>query len=235
LSPIKAKKSLLRTLVNGVNLLRHEDGIVQLRITWRGGLVTETSLRLRIQSLRQTGLEKEIVARIQQLAEEGLANDAIAMRLNEEGFGPCRGVAFTEQIVLKWKARFGIEHKLAKVRRGNLPAGYTVREMARLINVDPSWIYRAISVGKIEVSRDSEYACYLFPRQDAAVEAMRELKDGASAVRSPSERCSEMDELRGTRKGNPLTAARNRGTQPMNQPTKLASSRPTPLAIHRCI
>jgi len=173
----EAKKSLLRTLISGVNLLRHEDGMVQIRIAWRGGLVTETSLRLPVQSLRQAGLEKEIVPRIQQLAEEGLANDAIAIRLNEEGFHPCRGEAFTEQIVLKLKARFGIEHKLAKVRRGNLPAGYTVREMARLIKVDPSWIYRGISVGKIEVSRDPEYACYLFPRQAAAVEAMRDLKE----------------------------------------------------------
>jgi DNA invertase Pin-like site-specific DNA recombinase len=171
----EAKKSLLRTLVSGVNVLRHDDGMVQLRIAWRGGLVTETSLRVPVRSLQQTGLEKEFVARIQQLAEEGLGNDAIATRLNAEEFRPCRGQAFTEQIVAKLKARFGIEHKLAKVRRGNLPTGYTVREMARLIKVDPSWIYRAISVGKIEVSRDPEYACYLFPRQDGAVDAMREL------------------------------------------------------------
>jgi hypothetical protein len=77
----EAKKSLLRTLVSAVNVLRHEDGIVQLRIVWRGGLVTETSLRLPVQSLRQAGLEKEIVSRIQQLAEEGLANHAIATKL----------------------------------------------------------------------------------------------------------------------------------------------------------
>jgi DNA invertase Pin-like site-specific DNA recombinase len=174
----EAKKSLLRTLVNGVHVLRQSDGTAQVRIVWRGGLVTETTLQLRMQTLRQTPLEKEIVAKIQQLAEEGLGNATIAAHLNEHGFRPCRGEKFTEQIVLKMKARFGIELKLQKVRRGNLEAGYTVREMAQLLKIDPSWIYRAIGVGRIEVARDAEYGCYLFPRASSTIARMKELKDG---------------------------------------------------------
>jgi hypothetical protein len=174
----EAKKSLLRTLVNGVHVLRQLDGTAQVRIVWRGGLVTETSLQLRMRTLRQTPLEKEIVARIQQLAEEGLGNATIAAHLNEHGLRPCRGEQFTEQIVLKLKARFGIELKLQKVRRGNLKAGYTVREMAQLLKTDPSWIYRAIGVGQIEVARDAEYGCYLFPRASSTIARMKELKDG---------------------------------------------------------
>jgi DNA invertase Pin-like site-specific DNA recombinase len=174
----EAKKSLLRTLVNGVHVLRQHDGTAQLRIVWRGGLVTETSLQLPIRTLRQTALEKEIGAKIQQLAEEGLGNAAIAARLNDEGLRPCRGELFTEQIVLKTKARLGIVLKLEQVRRGNLDAGYTVREMAGFLKVDPSWIYRAIGVGQIELGKHPEYGCYLFPRNSSAIARMKELKDG---------------------------------------------------------
>ena len=39
------KKSLLRTLVHGVNLFRQPDGMVQIRIIWPGGLVSERLVR----------------------------------------------------------------------------------------------------------------------------------------------------------------------------------------------
>jgi DNA invertase Pin-like site-specific DNA recombinase len=174
----EAKKALLRTLVNGVHVLRQPDGTAQIRIVWRGSLVTETSLQLPVRTLRQTPLEQAIIAQVQQLAEEGLGNAAIAACLNEKGLRPCRRKTFTAQIVLKLKARCGIEDKLQQVRRGNLEAGYTVREMARFLKVDPSWIYRAIGVGQIEVARDPEYACYLFPRKPSAIAHMKEFKDG---------------------------------------------------------
>jgi hypothetical protein len=50
--------------------------------------------------------------------------------------------------------------------------------MAQQLDVDPQWIYRGITKGRIEISKDSGHGCYLFPRTKAAVARMRQLKCG---------------------------------------------------------
>jgi DNA invertase Pin-like site-specific DNA recombinase len=174
----EAKKQLLRTLVTGVNLRREDDGIVQIRIVWCGGLVSECRIRQAVSSRRRSELEKKIVARIEQLAEQGLRDEGLAARLNEEGYYPCRGAAFTRQIVLKLRCRYGIRVGLGRLRRGDQPHGYTITAMARLIEVDPSWIYRALYDGRIRMERDVHFGCYVFPRTQHAVQEMKRLRKG---------------------------------------------------------
>jgi hypothetical protein len=174
----EARKQLLRTLITGVNLRRDDEGVVQVRIVWRGGLVSETSVRLAVSTRRHLEVERRIVARIGQLADQGLRDEAIADHLNREGYFPCRGGRFTATIVLKLRCRHQIRLGLGKLRRGEHPAGYTIREMARLIGIDPSWIYRGIGRGKIHISRDERFGCYLFPRTREAIRQMEQLKSG---------------------------------------------------------
>src|SRR5207245_2399584 len=50
----EAKKQLLRTIVTGVNLRRQEDGLVQIRIVWCGGLVSECTIRQPVSTRRRT-------------------------------------------------------------------------------------------------------------------------------------------------------------------------------------
>jgi DNA invertase Pin-like site-specific DNA recombinase len=174
----EAKKQLLRTLVMGVNLARAGDGMVQIRIVWRGGLVSERRVRLPVSTRRRTELEARIVARIDQLAVEGLRDLAIAEQLNREGYYPCRGAAFTVQIVLKLRCRYKIHLGLGRLRRGELPKGYTITAMAELLKVDPGWIYRGIRQGQIRIVRDVLFGCYLFPHTRAAIRQMKQLKSG---------------------------------------------------------
>ena len=154
---VEAKKQLLRTLVTGVNLRRDDEGIVQVRIVWRGGLVSETSVRLSVSTRRHSEVERRIVARIDQLADQGLRDEAIADRLNREGYFPCRGDRFTAMIVLKLRCRHRIRVGLGKLRQGQRPPGYTIGEMARLIGIDPSWISRRITRGRILLEKDARY------------------------------------------------------------------------------
>ncbi len=105
-------------------------------------------------------------------------DEAIAARLQAEGHYPCRSTAFTPQIVLKLRSRHGIRLGRATVRAGGLPDVYTVREVARLLGVDPSWIYRAIGDERILVAKDARYGCYLFAHKEATIEALRQLKAG---------------------------------------------------------
>jgi len=174
----EARKRLLRTLVTGVNLRRHDDGQVQIRIVWRGGLVSERTIRLPVSTRRRTEVERRIVARIEQLAQEGLRDEALAERLNQEGYFPCRGATFTPQIVLKLRCRYGIRVGLGRLRRGDQPHGYTITAMARLLGVDPAWIYRGLREGRICMERDRHFGCYLFPHTRSAVRQMQQLRKG---------------------------------------------------------
>jgi hypothetical protein len=172
-----ARKSLLRTLITQVNLLRESDGRVQIRIVWQGQLVTETSARLRAFSFRDAKIEQRVAERIRELSREGLNSKRIAERLNDEGFHPCRGEQFTEIIVTKLKRRFGILSNAAQARCGNLPFAYTLPEVARRIDRHPSWISRKIHQGAITIRLDPAYGCYLFPKTQHTIDQITKLKN----------------------------------------------------------
>jgi hypothetical protein len=150
----EGKKSLLRTLVEGVNQAREDNGMVRVRVVWRGGPVSERGVRLPVSTRRRSEIEARIVARIEQLATEGLRDIAIAESLNQEGYFPCRGATFTPGIVLKLRCQHGIHVGLGRLRRGELPRGYTITAMARLLGIDPGWIYRRLHEGRICIARD---------------------------------------------------------------------------------
>jgi hypothetical protein len=152
--------------------------MVHIRIVWRGGLVSETHVRVPVHSLQYSDTEREVAERIRHLSGEGLNGQRIAQQLNAEGLVPCRGGAFTTQIVTKLKQRYRIRSNYAKARGGNLPAAYTVREMAKRIGIDPSWIYRKIGHGAIRIAKDPRHGCYLFPRSKQSVTQMSRLKKG---------------------------------------------------------
>lgn len=178
----EARKSLLRTLVERVNLLRDEDGLCQIRVVWRGGLVTETRVRVPVHSLRYSKTEKQVAARSRQLTEQGQSLQEIVDVLNAEGYRPCRGGAFTKQIVNKLKRRYHIVSNLEQLRRGKaLTGAYTIKEMAQLVEIDPSWFYRKIRNGTIRIKKDPVYGCYLFPRTNQCVGQLKQLKKGKLA------------------------------------------------------
>lgn len=178
----EARKSLLRTLVQRVNLLRDKDGVCQIRIVWRGSLVTETRVRVPVHSLRYSQTEKEIAGKIRQLTEQGHRIQDIVDVLNSEGHRPCRGGAFTHQIVNKLKHRYHIVSNLEQLRQGEvLASAYTIKEMAQLVKIDSSWFYRKIRTGSIRIKKDPVYGCYLFPRTNQCVGQLKQLKKGKLA------------------------------------------------------
>ncbi len=172
-----ARKSLLRTFVTQVNLLRGPDGVVQVRIVWQGRLVTETQVRLRAFTLRDTEVERQTAERIRDLADAGLNSESISVELNQEGRHPCRGESFTAGIVAKLMRRYGILSNKSQARRGNLSFAYTMTEIARLIDRHPSWISRRIHQGAIEISADPIYNCYLFPKTQTIINQLQQLRD----------------------------------------------------------
>jgi hypothetical protein len=176
--PTETRKELLRSLVAGVNLSRDDPGVVRIRIAWRGGLVGECVIGVPVHTIRDTERERQILARIRRGVDLGRDDATIAGDLNREGLPPCRGISFTDRSVLKIRRRHQILRGLERLRRGERPPGYTLREMAERIGVDPSWISRTISRGQILLEKDACYGCYLSPKTSSSVEQMRRLKSG---------------------------------------------------------
>jgi hypothetical protein len=188
--PIEARRTLLRTLVTGVNLNREEPGVVRIRIAWRGGLVGERVIGVPVCTIRDSDRERDVLTRIRDQVDTGRGDAAIAEALNREGFRPCRGTAFTAEIVLKLRRRHQIWRGLARLRRGERPPGHTLGEVARLIGIDPSWISRRITRGQIVLEKDPRYGCYLFPKSRSTIAQMENLKSGkVLQVSFPKEHC----------------------------------------------
>ena len=135
-----------------------------------------------VHSLRYSDTEKRVAERIRELTEKGTSNGQIIAILNQEGYVPCRGGSFTPQIVSKLKMRYGIVSNLEQLRRGKkVTTAYTIRDIAKLIENDPSWIYRKISNGLIRIEKDPIYGCYLFPQNKNCVDQLKRLKKGTLA------------------------------------------------------
>lgn len=189
--PVAARKALLRTLVTGVNLNREELGVIRIRIAWRGGLVGERLIGVPVHTIRGTERESEILARIRRGVDLGHDDATIAEELNREGLQPCRGTSFTDKSIFKIRLRHRILRGLERLRRGERPPGYTLREMAELIGIDPSWISRKISRGQILLEKDACYGCYLFPKSRSTIAQMKKLKSGqVLQVSFPREHCN---------------------------------------------
>jgi DNA invertase Pin-like site-specific DNA recombinase len=174
---VEARRRLLRTLIQGVNLRRDNNGIAQVRIVWQGGLVTETAVAVPVSSLRFSDREQQIIKRIKELVEARRTDQQIAEQLNAEKYLPCRGGVFTWRIVLKMRRRHGLRLRIGQVREGNLAEGYTIRELATLLGVDTSWFYGRITDKHIEIAKHPAYGCYLFPRNPRTVQQLQRLKN----------------------------------------------------------
>ncbi len=181
---IDAKRSLLSTLITQVNLLRDADGVVQIRIVWRGNLVTETRIQVPVHSLRYSQQEQRVADTIRQFAAQGATTKAIIAALNDDDdLHPCRAGSFTPQIVNKIKSRYSIVSNREHLRRGDVTISncYTVAQMAEQLQIDPSWFYRKISCGAIRIRKDKTYGCYLIPKSRECLRQLDRLKRGTLA------------------------------------------------------
>ena len=79
----------------------------------------------------------------------------------------------------KLKHRYHIVSNLEQLRQGKaLTSSYTIKEMAQLVEIDPSWFYRKIRNGLIRIKKDPLYGCYLFPRTKQSIAQLKQLKTG---------------------------------------------------------
>jgi hypothetical protein len=76
-----AKRALLRAMIRTVNLLRNAEGVAQVRIVWKGGLVTDVNTPVPVHSLRYSEMEQRVAETIRELTAQGATQDKIQVEV----------------------------------------------------------------------------------------------------------------------------------------------------------
>ena len=118
-----------------------------------------------------------MVARVEQLWQDGGTDAQIAEQLSAEGFRSARSTTLSTATVLKirqrhhWVSRYH-QHRLAE----QIDGWWTVHGLARQLNVDRDWFYVRIKSGFLrapDVIRQPPYGNYLIRNDADLIERLR--------------------------------------------------------------
>jgi DNA invertase Pin-like site-specific DNA recombinase len=156
------KKALLRSLIARIVLTRPSPDTVAVRIVWVSGHYSLVYAHPPIFRTRDVARYEEMVARLEQLWQQGLSDAQIADRLTVEGFRSARSTTVQPKVVQKIRLDQGWQ----RTRPQNQPLfevdGYlTIRGLARRLGVNRDWVYHRICTEQI----DPEYVTR-HPRRD---------------------------------------------------------------------
>jgi len=171
------RKQLLRSLIARVILQRIAPDRVQVRIVWVSGHFSDGVVIPPIhRQAAVTGYEA-MVARIEQLWQEGYTDTAIAAALTAEGFRSARSSSVSTITVFKlrhqhhWVSRYHLHRQATRIN------GYwTIHGLAQALDVDRNWLYRRIARGTLSAPaliRTEPYGTYLIKDDPQLIECLR--------------------------------------------------------------
>lgn len=176
------RKKLLRALITRVHLNKIDgEGQAEVRIAWRGMAVTDLNVHIRAFTRRGSMVERRILKRMRELVSEGNTDTQIADTLNQEGYVSCRQASsFGAAGVLRFRLRHGLISAVEQARKRGVRGHYTLPEVAKILDVHPSWLYKRIGEGTIRIDKHPIYKCYLFEKKQKPVNQLRALRRGVS-------------------------------------------------------
>jgi len=172
------KKALLRCLIDKVVVHRSQRDYLQTRIIWKGGDTTTADLPIPVGSLRELTNGDELEARILEMSQQGLEDEAIAEQLTQEGFRSPLRPTLLPSTVKTIRLRQGIFRVSGQSHPRRIPGYLTVSQIALALNLSPHWIYDRIHNGIIAVERDESTKLYLFPDGPETLSQFEQLKAG---------------------------------------------------------
>jgi DNA invertase Pin-like site-specific DNA recombinase len=109
-TPIQDRQAIIRSLVERITVaVRGRTEWVDVTIGWFGGLETRYEIRRPVRKYEQLSNYKALRARMVELRRGGATTEAIAVRLNREGFYPSHGPAqFNRHVVNQFLRRQGL-------------------------------------------------------------------------------------------------------------------------------
>jgi DNA invertase Pin-like site-specific DNA recombinase len=173
------KKALLRCLIDKVVIHRLVPDRVQTRIVWRGGDTTTLEIPVPVGSFADLSTAADMEQIILNLSRQGQSDEDIAAHLTVLGhrspMDPQRVLPNTVKIV---RLKHGIFQKRSQSHPRRIKGYLTVPQIAKALDISPSWVYDRIHNGRIQIVKDADTRLFLFPDKPSTLESFKDLRDG---------------------------------------------------------
>jgi DNA invertase Pin-like site-specific DNA recombinase len=172
------RKALLRCLVEKVVLDRGEHDVARVRIVWRGGVVSEIDVKMRVGSVARLTRGDEMQQRVIELARTRMHDDEIAGILTCEGHrSPNCADKVLPITVQRIRYRAGLKGLVEQRTRWRHAADLlSAQELAGVLGIPVNWLYVQIRQGRLLIDRHRSGA-HLFANTPPVIEAVRKLRN----------------------------------------------------------
>jgi DNA invertase Pin-like site-specific DNA recombinase len=172
------QKAFLRCLVDKVVVYRSAPDTLQVRIIWRGGDTSATTLPVTVGSLARLSSAKEMEKEILRLAKLGKADDEIAALLTQQGHRSPKHATVLPSTVRILRLRHRLLRKRSQSHPRHIAGHLTVSQLAQALGITVHWIYDRIHNGTIQIALDPTTNLYLFPDQPKTITLFKQLRAG---------------------------------------------------------
>jgi len=173
------KKALLRCLIDKVVIHRITPEQVQTRIVWKGGATTTLQVPVTVGSLTTLSNFSTMDQLIVDLSQLGKPDEEIADHLTHLGY---RSPMNPHQVLPSTVKAIRLRHRIFHIPRQShprqIPGFLTVPQLARLLEVTPSWLYDRIHNGCIQMTKDPQTGLFLFADTPETLEKLQLFKAG---------------------------------------------------------
>lgn len=176
--PAVRKKQLLRILIDKVVMHRSASDKVAVRVVWKGGAASSTTVAVAVKTLQQLSQFDQMQQQVLRLSAEGHGDAEVAGRLSKAGFRSPSDNSVLPSTVREIRLRQGILLHPGQSRPRHVDGYLTVTALAKKLGVLSHWIYDRIHSGVIQVSKDTESRTYRIPDNRKTLEQFRKLLAG---------------------------------------------------------
>ena len=168
------QKELLRALIRRVILTRPQPDCIEIAVVWISGAVSRLTVHPTVGRSKNLGDYDQVVARIEQLVDEGYSNREIARRLAAEGFRSAHHTTLPVRLVQTVRYERGLPSAWQQACGLDQVDGcWSVPGLARTLGVSRHWIYDQIHAGAIHAHRQSSTDRFLIADDPLLVEGLR--------------------------------------------------------------
>lgn len=174
----KKRKEFLRCLIDKVIIHRKVRDSLFIRIVWKGGDTTTTTINISVGSFKQLSSAKEMEEKIIALSQQGEKDKSIAKQLTAQGYRSPMKTYVIPSTVQNVRLKHRILQKQSQSHQLRKEGYLSVAQVAQELQVDKHWVYDRICNGRIKISKNVEFNAFLFPDNYETIKLLNQLKNG---------------------------------------------------------
>lgn len=174
----KQRKEFLRCLIDKVVIHREKRDSLCIRIVWKGGDTTTTSLNITVGSFKELSASKDMESQIITLSQQGINDKAIAQQLTDKGYRSPMKDHVLPSTVQTIRLKHRILQKESQSHQLKKEGYLSIRQIAEKLGVENHWVYDRIHNGRIKLTKHPEIQAYLFPDTYEVMKLLNQLKNG---------------------------------------------------------